>query len=137
MSGKKQGTRPEDTIQYKRPTVAVRQRPYLFLYQYSTAEFRVGIQNNPIRFLPQGNAATGNRVTWGWWIRAIVPSGSGTKLLLNGLAINVPGGMGELTLVDTTKNAAGIDVTEYEIMFMGGDPVQILAVEQILQIAAL
>ena len=134
---KTKGTRPEDAIKYKRPTVAVRQRPYLFYYQFSTSNFRAGAQNNPMRLLPQGNAATGNRVTWGWLIRVILPTASGARIMINGLIIDIPGGMGELVLVDTTKNAAGIDVTEYEIMFLNGDPIQILAMEQILQIAEL
>lgn len=126
--------RPEDNIKFKRPTTAVRVRPYLFLYQTSKVILRPGIDNVTLYFRPQGNAAEGNRVTWGWWIR-VLKSGGAARILFNGLplAITEP----ETTLIDSTKNSAGIDVSEYSISFLNGDTIEIFAIEQILQISPL
>lgn len=126
--------RPEDNIKFKRPTTAVRVRPYLFLYQTSKVILRPGGVNPTLNFLPQGNAAEGNRVTWGWWIRILLPQGN-ARILFNGLPllINQP----ETTLIDSTKNSAGIDVSEYSISFLNGDSIEVFAIEQILQISPL
>ena len=105
--------KPEDNIKFKRPTTAVRVRPYLFLYQTSKVILRPGGVNPTLNFLPQGNA----------------------RILFNGLPllINQP----ETTLIDSTKNSAGIDVSEYSISFLNGDTIEIFAIEQILQISPL
>jgi hypothetical protein len=127
--------RPEDNIKYKRPTTPVRVRPYLFLYQTSKVTLKPGAAGQPpIYFRPQGNAAEGNRVTWGWWIRIFLDRG-GANIEINGLPLTIPAG--ETTLIDTTKNSAGIDVSEYQITFISGDEFDLFAIEQILQIAEL
>jgi hypothetical protein len=126
--------KPEDNLKYKRPTTAVRVRPYLFLYQTSKVVLRPGGVNPTLNFLPQGNAAEGNRVTWGWWIRVLLPQGN-ARILFNGLPIGITQPI--TTLIDTTKNSAGIDVSEYQISFVAGDQIEIFAIEQILQISEL
>lgn len=127
--------KPEDNLKYKRPTTAMRVRPYLFLYQTSKIILRPGIAAQPpIYFRPQGNAATGNRVTWGWWIRIFLKAGS-AQIQFNGLPLDIF--QPETTLIDTTKNSAGIDVSEYTLTFTGGDPIEVFVIEQILQIAEL
>jgi hypothetical protein len=126
--------KPEDKLKYKRPTTAVRVRPYLFLYQTSKVILRPGANNPTLNFLPQGNAAEGNRVTWGWWIRVLKQAGS-ARILFNGLPINIT--EPETTLIDSTKNSAGIDVSEYSLSFLNGDQIEIYTIEQILQISEL
>ena len=129
--------RPEDKLKFKRPTTAVRVRPYLFLYQDSFFTLGLGGVVPPLYFRPQGNVADGNRVTWGWWIRVLCKNLTGTKILFNGKNIDIPAGVYEFTLVDTTKNSAGIDTTEYTLQRLGGDACDILALEQILQVSEL
>jgi hypothetical protein len=128
--------KPEDRLKYKRPTTAVRVRPYLFLYQTSNVLLRPGggAAQPALRFLPQGNAAEGNRVTWGWWIRIFLQQGS-ARILFNGITVNIT--QPETTLIDSTKNAAGIDVSEYSVTFLAGDQINVFAIEQILQISEL
>jgi hypothetical protein len=126
--------KPEDKLKHKRPTTAVRVRPYLFLYQTSKVILRPGANNPTLNFLPQGNAAEGNRVTWGWWIRVLKQQGS-ARILFNGLPINITEPI--TTLIDSTKNSAGIDVSEYSLSYLNGDQIEIYAIEQILQISEL
>ena len=125
--------RPEENIKYKRPTTAVRVRPYLFLYQTQVINLSPGVPTPPLFFRPQGNAAEGNRVTWGWNIRILLRGAA--RIQFNGQVLNLftP----ETLLIDSTKNSAGIDVTEYQITFINGDPLTVIATEQILQIAEL
>lgn len=125
--------RPEDNIKYKRPTTAVRVRPYLFLYQTQVINCAPGTNAPPIFFRPQGNAAEGNRVTWGWNIRVLLRGTA--RIQFNGQVLNLFAQ--ETVLIDSTKNSAGIDVTEYQITFINGDPIQVIAMEQILQISEL
>lgn len=126
--------RPEDNIKYKRPTTAVRVRPYLFLYQTTKVNLAPGIASQPpIYFRPQGNAASGNRVTWGWLIRIFLRGTA--RVQFNGLQFNLF--LPETVMIDTTKNSAGIDVSEYQLTFINGDPIEVYATEQILQIAEL
>ena len=126
--------RPEENIKYKRPTTPVRVRPYLFLYETSKVILKPGIIQSPLFFKPQGNAAEGNRVTWGWWIRIFLKSGS-AQIQFNGLPLFIL--PGETTLVDSTKNSAGIDVSNYQLTFIGGDAIEVFTIEQILQISPL
>ena len=62
---------PEDKLKYSRPTTAVRVRPYIFLYLNNIINLNPLDVVSPLRFLPQGNLAEGNRVTWGWKIRLL------------------------------------------------------------------
>jgi hypothetical protein len=130
---------PEQLIQYKRPAAPVRVRPYIFLYQTRLYKFTPGIQTPPLNLLPQGNIAEGNRVTWGWIIRVLLKDLLGCSIEFNGIPINIPPGVYEFTLIDSTKNAAGIDSTEYLIAARRPNEfnIEIYATEQILQISEL
>ena len=127
-----------DELKYKRPTTAVRNRPYIFRYQTRSYTLIPGVVNPPQYFEPEGNVADGNRVTWGWWIRVIKLAGVKCTVEINGLNLVIDQNVTEFTLVDTTKNSAGIDASTYVIRVSEqSDAVQIYAIEQILQIASL
>lgn len=129
--------RPEQLIQYKRPAAPVRVRPYIFLYQTRVYKFVAGIDIPPLMLMPQGNLAEGNRVTWGWIIRVLLKDLRGCRIEFNGIPITIPAGIFEFTLIDSTKNAAGIDSSTYIIAANrpNEDQVEIYATEQLLQIS--
>lgn len=131
--------RPEDIIKHKRPAAPVRVRPYIFLYQTRLYKFTPGVLVPPLTLLPQGNLAEGNRVTWGWIIKILTKDLLGASIEFNGLPINIPPGIFEFTLIDSTKNAAGIDSTTYIIAAARPNEfnMEIYATEQILQISEL
>ena len=132
---------------YKRPTVSVRQRPYIFYRSVSNYFLNPAIPGvtppNVVNLRPQGNIADGNRVTHGWKIIVSLirpyPQPSPLFIHLNGNNINLGYLAGPFTLIDTTLDPLGIDSTEYSIF--NPDPtnegyeINLFVVEQILQIS--
>jgi len=131
---------------FKRPTQAVRQRPYIFyrsIQNYTLVPNQIGIGQtaNVVTLRPQGNIADGNRVTHGWkiWINYQTPSRFPTYIHLNGNTINLGVLVDPFLLIDTTLDPLGIDSTEYRLF--NPDPennqiyINMFVVEQILQIS--
>lgn len=117
-----------DQVKYERPTVPVRQRPYIFLYE---SQFRRLDENQVIQILPQGNLADGNRVTWGHKITVIKVSRNDVVTVnFQGMPILLDVGINTFELIDTTKNI-GVDKTHYTIFSAGGQ-IQIHHIEQLL-----
>jgi hypothetical protein len=120
-------------VAFKRPTTAVRIRPYLFRYESRVRTWQPG--NLPIRLTPQGSPADGSRVSWGWNIKIIFedPTQANT-ILFQGSQITFPIGTAVYELVNSTLNN-GTDVTYYEISGVTGD-FTLHTIEQILQVSA-
>lgn len=132
---------------FKRPTQAVRQRPYIFFrsvqnYTLSPTIAGIGQTANVVTLRPQGNIADGNRVTHGWkiWINYIQPTKNPLFIHLNGNTINFGANITHpVLLIDTTLDPLGIDSTEYKIF--NPDPegkevsINMFVIEQILQIS--
>lgn len=131
---------------FKRPTQAVRQRPYIFyrsVQNYTLVPNQPGIGQtaNVVTLRPQGNIADGNRVTHGWkiWINYQIRSTAPLFIHLNGNNINFGTINNPVLLIDTTLDPLGIDSTEYKIF--NSDPentlqyINMFVIEQILQIS--
>ena len=131
---------------FKRPTQAVRQRPYIFfrsVQNYTLVPNQPGIGQtaNVVTLRPQGNIADGNRVTHGWkiWINYQTRSRSPLFIHLNGNNICFGQVDEPVLLLDTTLDPLGIDSTEYRIF--NSDPennfqyINMFVIEQILQIS--
>lgn len=129
---------------YKRPTVAVRQRPYIFYRSVKNYILQAPGPLDPpnvITLQPQGNIADGNRVTHGWkiWVNYIRATNSEFTIHINGNNLN----LGILTqpflLLDTTLDPLGIDSTQYAIfnpdLELNGISINMYVIEQILQIS--
>jgi hypothetical protein len=134
----------KETIAYKRPTQAVRQRPYIFfrsIRNYVLEPPIPGVQSpNVVTLQPQGNIADGNRVTHGWkiYINFIAGVRTDMKINLNGNIINLGTVNQPFLLIDTTLDPLGIDSTIYNIFSASGSPedkYNLFVVEQILQIS--
>jgi hypothetical protein len=130
---------------YKRPTVSVRQRPYIFfrsVKNFTLVPSIVGVQTaNVISLLPQGNIADGNRVTHGWkvWVNFNQASNHPLVVHLNGNNINFGPTREPVLLIDTTLDPLGIDSTEYKIFNPDpdarGTEINLFVIEQLLQIS--
>lgn len=132
---------------FKRPTQAVRQRPYIFFrsvqnYTLVPNQPGIGVTANVVTLRPQGNIADGNRVTHGWkiWINYTLPTKDALFIHLNGNTINLGHNITHpVLLIDTTLDPLGIDSTEYKIF--NPDPegkevsINMFVIEQILQIS--
>jgi hypothetical protein len=112
-----------DKTEYQRPTTAVRVRPYVFLYQtiFERIEAQGINAKPPLVIQGEGNVNEGSRVTWGFRIRVVKvdPTAQGV-INFNGTALTLPIGINEWELIDTTKNSAGIDKTQYVIFSQEG-----------------
>lgn len=132
---------------FKRPTQAVRQRPYIFfrsVQNYTLVPTIPGIGQtaNVVTLRPQGNIADGNRVTHGWkiYVNHVTSTRQALIVHLNGNNINFGwGNTHPVLLIDTTLDPLGIDSTEYKIF--NPDPeaqqlnINMFVIEQILQIS--
>lgn len=124
-----------DRVNYERPTIPVRVRPYIFLFEsnfYTLNESVAGGNIQVQKFLPQGNLAEGNRVTWGHRI-ILIKSDPSVACIVNfqGVQVNIPIGLQMYELIDTTKNTNGVDKTQYTL-FSVLNTFQIHHIEQIL-----
>lgn len=115
--------------EYKRPATPVRVRPYIFLYE--SRIITLSETNLSAFFGPEGNVSAGNRVTWGWKIKVIKTNANAVTVQFMGSPLVIPAGMFEYELIDSTKNAQGIDKNTYQVASTSGT-FQIHAVEQIM-----
>lgn len=129
---------------YKRPTISVRQRPYIFYRSVQNYILKSPTPVDPpnvVNLRPQGNIADGNRVTHGWkiWVNYVRETNTALTIHINGNNLN----LGVLTepflLLDTTLDPLGIDSTQYAIFNpdLEGNNIAInmYVLEQILQIS--
>ena len=130
---------------YKRPTVSVRQRPYIFYRSVANYVLQPPIPGvqiaNVVNLRPQGNIADGNRVTHGWkiYVNYTLPTRQPFTIHINGNNLNLGILVDPFLLLDTTLDPLGIDSTQYAIFnpdLEGNQiPINMYVVEQILQIS--
>jgi len=135
----------KETTAYKRPTITVRQRPYIFyrsIANYVLQPPIPGVQiANVVNLRPQGNIADGNRVTHGWkiFVNYTLPSRQAFTIHINGNNLNLGVLTDPFLLLDTTLDPLGIDSTQYSIfnpdLDLSGIAINMYVVEQILQIS--
>jgi len=105
-------------IEFKRPTVAVRERPYVFLYQsrFERIEEQGGVAKPPLLIQPEGDVMQGSRVTWGFQIRVIKVDPTQPAIInFNGTQLTLPTGTNEYELINTIKNSSGVDKSQYTV----------------------
>jgi hypothetical protein len=129
---------------YKRPTISVRQRPYIFYRSIQNYILKPAMPADPpnvVNLRPQGNIADGNRVTHGWkiFVNYTLPSRQAFTIHINGNNLNLGVLTDPFLLLDTTLDPLGIDSTQYSIfnpdLDLSGIAINMYVVEQILQIS--
>jgi hypothetical protein len=131
---------------FKRPTQAVRQRPYIFYrsvanYTLIPTIGGLGQTANIVTLQPQGNIADGNRVTHGWkiYVNYVLPTRFPFTIHVNGNNLNLGILNDPFLLIDTTLDPLGIDSTTYKIFNIdsenNGININMFVIEQILQIS--
>jgi len=135
----------KEATAYKRPTISVRQRPYIFyrsVANYTLQPPIPGVQtSNVVNLRPQGNIADGHRVTHGWkiYVNYTIPSRQAFTIHINGNNLNLGVLTDPFLLLDTTLDPLGIDSTQYSIfnpdLDNTGIAINMYVVEQILQIS--
>jgi hypothetical protein len=129
---------------YKRPTISVRQRPYIFYRSVANYILKPAMPADPpnvVNLRPQGNIADGNRVTHGWkiFVNYTLPSRQAFTIHINGNNLNLGVLTDPFLLLDTTLDPLGIDSTQYSIfnpdLDLSGIAINMYVVEQILQIS--
>ena len=129
---------------YKRPTTAVRQRPYIFYRSVQNYILKPAAPLDPanvVNLRPQGNIADGNRVTHGWkiWVNYIRATNTPLTIHINGNNLNLGTLSQPFLFLDTTLDPLGIDSTQYAIfnpdLEGNGIGINMYVIEQILQIS--
>jgi hypothetical protein len=129
---------------YKRPTISVRQRPYIFYRSIQNYILKPDLPLDPanvVNLRPQGNIADGNRVTHGWkiYVNYRIPSRQAFTIHINGNNLNLGVLTDPFLLLDTTLDPLGIDSTQYSIfnpdLDLSGVSINMYVIEQILQIS--